>query len=503
MAKKRIAKAPQTETEPQRQVVPWNQGMSMRALLAANSSSTMARDAFLRRFQVRDVDMNYECRWPTRIDPADYKSLFERNSVAGRVVTVWPNECWILPPEIYDVEDQDTETAAEKEWKVLNKNLALLSELFILDILSGIGRYGLLVFGLSDLQDNETFKKPVEGFDLTTGEVTSPLKLELLYTRVYQEADVEIVQWDQDRNHKRYGQPVLYRVQMEDPASGTIRTEEVHFTRVLHQVDNRLSSRVFGEPRMKPVYNDIIDAMKVKGGSSEGYWRACLSGIVWGLDPSLMDPNAVIDTDTKDEMKDDFEKMWNSMQRFMFSEGLIPHDVAPHLVDPTPYLDNLLKLICIRINVPMPIFVGREEGKLAAPDQWKGWIDRVIGRQNNYLTPCMIQPFLRRLQMYGVLPWTEEELMVDWPDRNAPTDSQIAETADKVTTALAKYVQGGVNQLVGEREFLGQVMKKSQDEIEAISDEVEEWERLNSPPEDNMGEGMENPNDGRSEGQNV
>lgn len=481
----------------------WNQWRSMRAMLAMNAVGTMSRDALLRKFKCRDIDMDHECRWPTTISAQDYKDMFERNGLAGRVVNVWPSECWIMPPEIYEIEDAETETEAEKAWKALDKDLGLLSELRILDILSGIGRFGILVLGLTDLGPNEGFDKPVEGVDLATGDVSSPLALQLLYTRVYQEADVEIVEWDQDRSHKRYGQPVMYQVKMEDPGgSGQTRTEKVHWTRVLHQADNRLSSIVFGEPRMKPVYNDILDAMKVKGSASEGYWRAGLSGIVWGLDPQLMDPNTTINDETKDEMRDEFEEMWNSMQRFMFSEGLVPHDIAPHLVDPSPYIKSLIELICIRIEVPVPIFTGREQGELAADENQKSWIDRVIGRQNNYLTPCLLRPFLRRLQMYGCLPWTEEELSVDWPDRNSPGEKEIAETAVKITEALSKYVQGGVNQVMGEEEYFGQVLKKTPEEIEVISEGVNEWEDLNNPPEpepspdDNIGR---RPNEGNTD----
>jgi len=482
MAKKTMNK--KANSQPQDGKLHWNQWMGMRHIMALNTLATQSRDALLQRFKVRDVDMNYECRWPETIAAKDYKDLFERNALAGRVVMIWPSECWILPPEIYESEKAKTRTETEQTWDDLNKELGLLSDLFLLDVLSGIGRYGLLVFGLDDLKTNETFEKPVEGFDERTGEVSKPLGLELLYTRVYQESDVTILAWDQDKSHKRYGLPILYQVTMEDPTGGgTSRTEKVHWTRVQHQVDNRLSSRVFGEPRMKPVYNELIDAVKVKGGGSEGYWRACLSGTAWGLDPQLMDPNTVISEDQKDDMYEELEKFYNGMQRSLVGIGLKPFDIAPKLVDPSPFIDTLIKLICIRINVPMPVFAGREEGQLAAPDQWKTWIDRIIGRQNNYLTPELMQPFLHRLQMYGALPETAEELRVDWPDRNAPTDDQVATTADKMTTALAKYVAGNVNQLIGEDEYLGQVLHKTPEEIEAISAEISEWEELNNPPE--------------------
>jgi hypothetical protein len=465
-----------------RPVQPWNRWWAAR-MLAANSYSTVTRDALTSGYLSRDIDMNYECRWPNEITAQNYKALFERNGLANRVVSIWPEECWISPPEVFEVEDAQMETEFEKAWKALESTIHLTTWLKRADILSGIGQFGVIVFGISD---GKSFSESVDGIDPVTDEVTAPGKYKLLYLKAFQETDVQIVERESEQSSPRFGLPKMYSVTMENPISGgtsSSKSERVHWSRVLHLADNRLTSDVFGQPRMKPVYNNLLDARKTAGSAGEGYWRAGLSGIAWGLDPALMDPNATIAEDKQEEMQDDLEKFYNSMQRYLFSAGLIPHDIAPKLSDPTPFTILQIKLICIAMGVPERIFMGTEEGKLAGGQDRTGWLERVMGRQKNYLTPMVVLPFIKQLQAYGALPPTQEEPKVDWPDRDSPTEANISDTAVKSTQAMAAYIQGGVNQLMGEQEYLGQVFKKTPDEIKAISDEVNEWEDLNNPPE--------------------
>jgi hypothetical protein len=464
--------------------------LALQAML--NSTGTQARDALVRGRINRDIDMNYECRWPTEIKPQDYADLFVRNSVAGRVVTLWPSECWIQLPNIYEDESAETETTVEKEWKALEERVKVLNYVKRVDVLSGIGRYGVLFLGFDDLGMNEKFTKPVEGVEENAGEeISKPKKRELLYMRAYQETQAMITEWDKDKGSPRYGLPIMYELKMDSPGGTGITTEKVHWTRILHVTDNLMSSEIYGEPRMKPVWNDLIDLRKLKGGASEGYWRACLSGTAWTLDKDLVDAMTEVSSDDKDDIRDQIEDYYNSLQRDLFVEGYVPKDISPKLVDPKPFAEVLLKLICVRLEVPYNIFIG-DEGRLEGRQQRSAWLERVRGRQLNHITPNILMPLLSYLQKVGVLTATEEALKVEWPERDSPSEADIATIAESTTRAMAAYVSGGVNQLIGEREYLSQVFKKDADQIDAIADDVEDWERENEvseadvlPPDDN------------------
>jgi hypothetical protein len=81
----------------------------------------------------------------------------------------------------------------------------------------------------------------------------------LLFLRVYSEELVQIVRYEWNVFNPRFGLPVMYRVTLNDPRemhSGVglpMATVFVHWTRVIHLADNRMSSEIFGVPRLRPV----------------------------------------------------------------------------------------------------------------------------------------------------------------------------------------------------------------------------------------------------------
>ena len=64
------------------------------------------------------LDIDYECRYPPSINKSDYKRMYDREGIAARVVGIYPDECWAMPPEIFETEEAD-KTAFELEWDAL------------------------------------------------------------------------------------------------------------------------------------------------------------------------------------------------------------------------------------------------------------------------------------------------------------------------------------------------------------------------------------------------
>ena len=109
-------------------------------------------------------NINDECGFPDteEIDSLMYKELYDRESIATRVVEVLPKECWQMAPMVFETEDVDQETEFEIMWKELGKTLQGDSHfkaeeanpvwpyLLRADILAGIGDYGVLLLGVVD-----------------------------------------------------------------------------------------------------------------------------------------------------------------------------------------------------------------------------------------------------------------------------------------------------------------------------------------------------------------
>lgn len=120
-------------------------------------------------------NINEECGYPDQVTVTMCKEQYTRNSIAARVVQVFPRECWALPPTVTEDEDAEIVTTFEQAWDTLGKNLLGVDSKFKqekgnpiweyfkrLDTLAGIGSFGVMLLGIDDGKPLHT---PVAGFE--------------------------------------------------------------------------------------------------------------------------------------------------------------------------------------------------------------------------------------------------------------------------------------------------------------------------------------------------
>lgn len=406
----------------------------------------------------RDIDE--ECGYPTTITIDNYQLMYDREGIASRVVSLYPQECWQTPPEIHDTLDAD-ESEFEKELITIAKKHNLWSYLERIDELSGIGRFGVLLLGLSD------------GKELHE-EVEQSENLALLFLRPFGEAAVTISTYETDTKNPRYGLPTAYELTLLDATAtgtGTDVTKKalkVHHSRIVHIADNRKDSEVFGIPRMKQVFNRLYDLRKLLGGSAEMFWKGAYPGYSFEVNPDLAD----VELDAT-AMKEEFEKYSNGLQRFLAIQGVSAKSLAPQVADPNGHFEVLIKAIAISLGVPWRILLGTEEAKLAGSQDQTNWNRRLGKRRENYLTPFVIRPIIDRLVELAILPPpTDEEYDVAWQDLNTVSDKEKAQVATERTKALAQYVTSQIDALIPPKEFLTTVMGMEEGEADAILEEA-------------------------------
>ena len=160
--------------------------------------------------------------------------------------------------------------------------------------------------------------------------------------------------------------------------------------------------------------------------------------------------------------------------------------LAPQAVDPGPHADVQLKSIAISMGVPWRIFLGSEQAKLASDQDKKTFNGRIMRRQDKYVSPMVLRPFIDRLIAYGALtePKAKEGYFIEWPDLNIVSDADKAEVALKRTEALGKYIQMQVSSLIEPIDFLTKIMHMDFDEasemLSAMSKALNELEDENS-----------------------
>lgn len=434
-------------------------------------NAAMSRASLMRASLDPKKSIDDECGYPTTQDitAKTYRELYDRESIATRVVQVLPKETWQAQPSVFETEDLDQVTEFEKMWGELGKGLrgeswyvgeqgSLVWEyLKRVDELSGIGSYGVLLLGVDDGKELSEQVEPGTG-------------RKLLFLRAFDESLAQITRYETDVNNPRFGQPTQYSLSFADHenagqgAFGTpLITKQVHWTRVIHVADNLGSSEILGVPRMRPVFNRLLDLRKLYGGSAEMYWRGAFPGLSIETDPKM---GSDVELDMS-SVKDALEQYMNGLQRYLALTGVSAKSLAPQVVDPSQQIDVQLTAICILIAVPKRIFVGSERGELASSQDKGAWNDRLQDRQNIYVTPRIIVPFVDRLIMVGVLPQPKEYSVV-WGDIGSLSEDEQATIAVKRTEAMAKYVQGSVEALMPPMDYLTRVQGMTNGEAEAV-----------------------------------
>lgn len=403
-----------------------------------------------------------ECGYPANLSLSMYRYMYERDDVARRVNDIYPDESWASDVCIYDDEDEKVTTDLEVGWEDLCRDCEVLQYLYRLDKMSGVGHYGLMLLGVSG---NDDLEAPLDEPDLLAGKRRSVAKRkrELLYLRCFDEYLCTVKSLETDTSHPRYGLPNTYSVVFSDMVSeggggtyGNSVSRTVHWSRVIHAADNMYSSMWLGTPRMQPVFNRLLDLRKIKGASAEMFLKGGFPGIAFSVDPRVVADDPDFD---KEEFREEIRKYAEGFQRYLRLVGIEAKTLAPAIADPDKHVMVQLQAIAAHFGVPVRIFLGSEEAKLASSEDKLTW-NRRLGRRNRmHVDPHLLRATADRFIAVGVLPPPRKnKYYSDWSDLNTTTDEDKANLALKWTQALAQYVSGGIIHMIQPVDYMTLIM---------------------------------------------
>jgi hypothetical protein len=524
-------------------IPPGKEGVALEAALRfqATCNSVLAgRMDFFNRFLSRRDNIDEECSYPDSLTADFYRDLYDRMPIAERVVNLLPKESWQVTPLVYEDEDAENATPFEKGWDELGQAIEpgkswyqdeqgslVWSYLQRCDILSGIGVYGVMLIGIDD---GRLLEQPADGVDPdgTPKDITGVSELQskdiyggdipraieqpfastmgtdaqyfgvqfspmqppgsgkgkerkLTFLRCFDESLVQVVQYEASMYSPRFGQPIMYRITLNDPRvphTGVglpLATVRVHWSRVIHFADNLTNSEIFGVPRMRPIINPILDLKKLYGGSAEMYWKGAFMGLSLETVPQLGG-----DVQVQHEQLDDMmEQYFRGLRRSISLMGMSAKTLSPQVVDPSPQIAAQIEAICIHLGCPVRVFKGSERGELASAQDDSKWNDILRNRQNTYLTPKVIAPFINRLIQLRVLP-EPQGYSIEWPDLDSTSKKDKAGIAFQRTQALGAYVSGNLESLLTPKDYLTKFMEFDEEEADVIVEDAKKHQ------EDNM-----------------
>lgn len=388
----------------------------------------------------------------------DYYTQYKRQDIAKAIIDRPVNKTWEGDLTLLESSDEE-ETQLERQWKELVKKLGLKNKFARLDKLTGLGRYGILLLGLNDIQKKEDWQNPVQGSNK-----------KLLYVKPISENHVSIEKFENKASNERYGLPTIYNITVANPETKSESELRVHHSRVLHVTDDCLMNELEGTPRLEAVYNRLYDLEKLVGGSAEMFWRGARPGYSGKLDKDHQF------TEQDDEkLKEQMDEFDHNLRRTMIQQGLEMKELAPQVADPQNHVDVQIQMISAEKGIPKRILVGSERGELASSEDKNQWFSFIQGRREEFAESQIIRPFIDRCQQYGILPEAAEEYEVQWQDLFAPSTKEKVDVGKVRAEALKQYAAEPMSQgVVPPEAFLKLFLGLSEEEAELVKEMMEQ-----------------------------
>lgn len=389
-------------------------------------------------------DVYASAGYPETIAPADYRRQYERQDLAMRIVEIvadytWKGDTWL----------QDTEGVAdspfEAAWRALVASRftadgdtapGVLHYLARADIVAGMGQYAVLLLGVND---GKALSEPMEPGTLKTPD-------DLLYLSIFAEDSAGIAAWDKDTGSRRYGKPLAYN--LSTLRGDEKKVEPVHWSRCVHIADGLLTNDVYGKPRLRAVYNRLLDIEKVLAATGEGGWRIMNPSVVFSTREGyeLPRPDARMPADmrqkleeARDEQETQIDELVHGLRRALALEGLEPHWQDTEMQDPSGAVEVYLKMISAGTGIPLRILTGSERGELASSQDEANWASVIEARRTRYAEPLILRPLVNRLLWAGALPLPIGNVYaVNWSSVQSPDPNEAAQRADTYASALQK-----------------------------------------------------------------
>lgn len=400
-----------------------------------------------------------------------FLNKYERHSIARAVINrpserTWSGDLYVVPKEGDGVQSE-----LNKQWGKLNKKLKIKQRLCKADKLREIGRFSLVLFGFDDVKDSKGFTLPVSG------------TRKLLYIRQVAESEVGIDKYEDNSANPRYGLPLLYSIKVGtvgtiSPAGTQLtsitsptKTISVHYSRVLHLVNNNLTSELEGTPKLKPIINNLIDLEKIMGGDAEMFWRGARPGYT-----AIAKDEYEMTPDAEEDLEGELNKYEHDLRRFISAKGVDIKALEQQVAQPKEHADIQLAAISAETGIPIRILIGSERGELASSQDSDEWKTLIKTRQEEDVEPTILRPFIEKCMELGILP-KEEEFNVMWEDPFSSSELSKVEMGKKRSEALKTYAESpfATDILVPKLAFkylLGLNEEQVQEALEAMQEEA-------------------------------
>jgi uncharacterized protein len=404
-----------------------------------------------------DRDIYNALGYPKTMTYTDYWTRYIRQDIAKAVIDRPVKASWKGHIEVIET-IKKSETPFEKKWVEIFDGLQLKSTFIRADKLTGIGRYSVLFLGLNDAANIEGFKNPVR----KTG------SLKLLYVKPISEKNATIAEFEKNPNNERFGLPKLYNIDTTDGVNS--QTIVVHYSRIVHLVEDLGENEVFGTPRLQAVYNRLIDLEKIVGGDAEMFWRGARPGYTGEVDPDYQMSDAAYN-----DLQDQIAEFENNLRRVLINQGVKYNALAQQIADPLPHIDGQIQMISSVTGIPKRILIGSERGELSSAQDKQEWISYVTSRREEQNEPMILRPFIDKCIEIGVLPKPSNPYIIVWDKLFSLSDAEKVEMGKNRSETVKNYTMNSLAlEIIPTDVFAKHFLAFDETQVAELMDKVDE-----------------------------
>jgi hypothetical protein len=381
--------------------------------------------------------------YPRQLQFADFLAMYERDGLATRIVDAVSDETWRERPSLSIGEnvkrdELDNPDEFQRSFTQLAERLDLFTAFNEADASCGISRFALILLGLPGDMEQPA---PV---------VLGPSSL--LYVSVHDEGSAEVDELSivTDMKSPRFGLPEYYFISVDASHGARYR---VHYSRVIHVKEGRsrrLYSKIYGVPRLQPMFNRLMDLEKVVGGGSEAFWLLIHRGMLISAKENAQVPPQ--GSPNFEDIRDEIEDYANQIKRWMLLSNVDVTDLGGQPVDSDAQFNTIIDYLAGASHIPQRILVGSEAGQLASSQDEYNFAAYISARQKRFAEPYILRAFIDRCGQLGVLK-VPPKYTVTWPSLFQLTESDKASIAGVIAGALSTASGGAPETIMPPDEF--------------------------------------------------
>lgn len=428
--------------------------------------ASMVRDRMSRAFPwlyggSAKHDFRRDYGWHETLCFRHFYEMYSRSGIAAAGVDKTIAKTWQTMPALWESE-KPAESPAEKAIGEHFAKRRIWRALMEADRRSMVGEYaGAIIL----LKDGLTLDQPVTS-------VPSGVQSLAGIIPAWQ-GQLTVAEWDNDQTSDTYGEPIVF--QYDEMAVGgsasTVRAGvRIHRDRMLIWSDD---GTINCRSALEPGFDDLTDAMKIKGAGGEGFWKSSRGAPIItapkGLSPQDVQrgmgaatPGDVIDK--LNEQVDDFQSGFDKAL-MLGGFGVEPLTIA--LPQPKEFWEPCVQSFAASLSIPFKVLIGNVTGERASTEDANEWARTNMSRRDNRVLP-ILRDLVDRLIAWGVLD--RKSWAIGW-------DSLLEDSPDDKLGRAEKMAN--INSTLGsEPAFLPDEIREAAGF--APSDEVEgfdEWQR--------------------------